>query len=752
MLQKSKNLCLSFFIIIAFAWFVFLPYKAGYAIPAAPFVHTLTQPDGTDFNARQWGDESCHGWETVDGYTIVFDKSLNSWTYAVHDTIGELISSSKIVGRDNLPDNCFPNMRPDGLALSKIVRHMTTKETMMNVFNDENSFNGNEYSQKDVASTGTANIPVILINFNNTTATYTKSDFNTLLFGTGNHSMKDYYNEVSYNKFSVSAGPSGVVGWYTASNTHDYYGQNKGGVQGKDMWPGDLVYEAVKAADAVVDFSSYDMDGDGYVDATNIVHQGTDEATTGNSTDIWSHRWSLESAKYYGQSHYGEYTTNDKNSKGQYVKVNDYTLEAEQAFDGTMETVGVFVHEYGHALGLPDLYDTDYSSNGIGDWSVMAGGGYNYVTKSGDRPAHMDAWCKYYLGWVTPTSVSGTLSNETIAQAATSADVYKLLSGSPLLGEYFLVENRQKTDFDAGLPGSGLLIWHIDGNTIANNSLMNEVNNSECYPPNNCISNHYGVALIQADGKWDLEKYANDGDTGDPYYSSNNASFSDNSSPNSKLYNGNKSKVSITTISASGSTMTATLSVSTGTQTSCPSLYYWNGSEYARKGFIIGGAVGSEKEYVDRVPLNQLALKDGMYYLQIRETEPENSFIDMAKLMIIDHGSDVKLDNNFWKRNLIANSNNCRSHKVLDRIKIALDKLNQSSNVKIHELTLVSADHQVNGDVLSEVNYSDNEYVNMSPGDIVTLTFSDIPLEDEKRDFVFCAEGYYMSLDEPETP
>src|SRR3990172_4285305 len=532
MLRKTAKVSLAFFIVFVFAGSI-SPHK-GYAVPAAPFIHTLTQNDGATFNAKQWGDESYHGWETEDGYT--------------------------------------------------------------NVFNEGNSFNENDNSQKVVSSSGTVNIPFILINFSNTTATYTKSNFDTLLFGTGNYSMKDYYNEISYNKFSVSAGPSGVVGWYTASNTHDYYGQNKGGVQGDDTWPGDLVYDAVKAADAVVDFSKYDMDGDGYVDAANIVHQGTDEATSGNSTDIWSHRWSLKSAKYYGQSHYDEYTTNDKNSKGQYVKVNDYTLEAEKAFDGTQETIGVFAHEYGHALGLPDLYDTDYSSNGISDWSVMAGGVYNSVAKSGDRPAHMDAWCKYYLGWVTPTSVTGTLANEPVTQAATSADVYKLLSGSPSFGEYFLVENRQKTGFDAGLPGSGLLVWHIDGNTIANKSSTNEVNNSECYPPSNCISNHYGVALIQADGNWDLEKNINEGDVGDPYPGSQNkTSFTDTSSPGSKLYSNLPSSVSITNISASGSTMTATLYAAL-TITSCPSLYYWNGIDYARKGFIIAGAVWIEKK------------------------------------------------------------------------------------------------------------------------------------------------------------
>ena len=83
---------------------------------------------------------------------------------------------------------------------------------------------------------------------------------------------------------------------------------------------------------------------------------------------------------------------------------------------GRRETIGVFAHEYGHALGLPDLYDTDYSSNGIGDWSLMAGGSHNYIVRGGDSPAHLDAWCKYSLRWVTPTQVSGTLPNESITQ------------------------------------------------------------------------------------------------------------------------------------------------------------------------------------------------------------------------------------------------------------------------------------------------------------------------------------------------
>ncbi|MEK6635266.1 MAG: M6 family metalloprotease domain-containing protein [Planctomycetota bacterium] len=557
MLKKRINTCLYFLIVMAFIGFAF-PYE-GYAVPAAPIIHPLVQSDGTIIKARQWGDESCHGWETEDGYTIVFNKVLNSWTYAINNTDGELISSSKVVGKDDLPDECYPHMRRAGLALSKIIMHMTTKETSGKASRVEDHATRNKISQKAVSPSGTANIPVILVNFSDTTTTYRKEDFNTLLFGTGTYSMKNYYEAVSYGKFSVSAGTAGVVGWYTAAKKHDYYGEND--EIDYDKWPGDLVYEAVKAADADVDFSDYDMDNDGYVDVVDIVHQGTGEEASSDETDIWSHRWALDSAEYYGYSHYGVYTTNDRNSKGEYVKIDDYVLEPEKLDNNTQETIGVFAHEYGHALGLPDLYDVDYSSQGIGDWSLMAGGTWNYVQEPGDRPALMDAWCKYFLDWVKPTQITETLTNEPITNASAAADVYQLRNGEPLSGEYFLVENRQKSGFDAGLPGAGLLIWHVDGDLIKKKKYSNTVNTKECYPSKKCSKKHYGVALMQADDDWELEKGTSYGDSGDPYPgSTSNTSFTSSSSPNSNLYNGKSSGVSVTNISVSGSTMTATLS------------------------------------------------------------------------------------------------------------------------------------------------------------------------------------------------
>ena len=318
-----------------------------YAVPAAPGLHTLTQPDGTAFMARQWGDENLHGWETADGVTIVLDDRLKVWTYAEHAADGRLVSSAKIVGTERLPQGWPRRLRP-GPADIGLEKRRLSRESKQRAAAPQEVTEG--LAPFAVAPTGTGNVPVFLINFSNTTTAYTPSAFDTLLFGNGNNSMKDYYAEVSYGAFTVSAGPGGVAGWYTAVNTHNYYGQND--ASGNDRWPGDLVYEAVAAADtAGFDFAPYDQDGDCYVDIVNIIHQGTGEEAGGPATDIWSHRWSLTGASNWGYSHFGAYTTNDDcaSNPSVKVKVNDYVIQPEVLWGG-QQTMGVFAHEYGHAL------------------------------------------------------------------------------------------------------------------------------------------------------------------------------------------------------------------------------------------------------------------------------------------------------------------------------------------------------------------------------------------------------------------
>jgi len=171
----------------------------------------------------------------------------------------------------------------------------------------------------------------------------------------------------------------------------------------------------------------------------------------------------------------------------------------------------------------------------------MAGGSWG---GGGDTPVHPSAWCKANQGWVSvdaPTS-DGNLS---LADVKTSPIVCRLWRDGTPGSEYFLLENRQQRSFDVSLPAGGLLIWHIDESQ-----------------PGNTNENHYKVALMQADGKRDMELNRNRGDGGDPYPgATNNRAFTSTSSPNSKSYANANTCVAVTGISASSPVMTANLQV-----------------------------------------------------------------------------------------------------------------------------------------------------------------------------------------------
>jgi M6 family metalloprotease-like protein len=126
-----------------------------------------------------------------------------------------------------------------------------------------------------------------------------------------------------------------------------------------------------------------------------------------------------------------------------------------------MTSISVFCHEFGHMLGLPDLYarPENPGSVGAGNWCLMS----NELGKG--RPQHMSAWCKEQLGWLKPAVIDPTEKQSLILAPVESSatECFKVLvrrDGS----EYFLLENRQQRDFDTGLPAAGLLIWRVVGN------------------------------------------------------------------------------------------------------------------------------------------------------------------------------------------------------------------------------------------------------------------------------------------------
>lgn len=511
------------------------PAHNSYGIPAVPRWHILEQADGTVFRARLWGDEWRHVWRHESGHPIIFEKSTKNWHVATRDPQGRLVPSRHPVGPGPPDLKSIPPFRWEDAPMDRPARRQSHAETLPD-------------GAPTMAQAGTAMIPVVLIAFPDKSHTVDPREFEALLFGSDSGSMRAYYEAVSYGSFTVATGPAGVVGWYQSIREHDYYGANHP-FWGFDRRPAELVTEAVRAADADVDFSDYDLDGDCYCDVVAVIHQGSGEEDGSEPENIWSHQWDLNSARLFDDGD-GEYTTNDTAPCGS-IKINKYIIQPE-TFAGEMQTVGVFAHEYGHVLGLPDLYDADGSSEGIGNWGLMGHGGWTGVDRPGDTPAHMSAWSKYFLGWVTPIKVTDQIHQVTLAPVATAPDIYQFLPGNPARGgEYFLVENRQRIGFDAALPGSGLAIWHIDE--------KKSDNTEACAPPDNCSTAHYKVALVQADNDWGLERGTSDGDRGDLFPGrSNNRVFSNRSLPGSALYGGAPSGVHISDIASNGDSITAT--------------------------------------------------------------------------------------------------------------------------------------------------------------------------------------------------
>jgi M6 family metalloprotease-like protein len=377
----------------------------------------------------------------------------------------------------------------------------------------------------------------ILVQFTDLPSQVGASFFDTLLFGPASQTVRGYYREVSYNQLDiVTVNLPSSLGWRTAPQSYDYYvnGQNCLGNYPYNCQR--LTEDLVAMVDPVVDFSQYDNNHDGWVDTVFVIHSGTGaEASSGSPYLIWSHSW---------------WTYTEPLVDG--VRVGSYTTEPEYWFFPGDMTHGVYVHELGHAFGLPDLYDVDNSSKGVGDWSLMSGGSWNGFL--GNSPAHLDAWSRIYLEFNTAidlTNLSGAISVPNVEQNQTGS-IFRLESFRA--GEYWLLENRQPVGSDSALPGSGLLIWHVDENLAGNNH--NECKQIKVYQ---CGTKHFRVALDQADGRRDLEYNRNGGDTGDPFPGlTNNTQFAFTSNPNnSSYYSSKKPAWEAHNITASGSVIDA---------------------------------------------------------------------------------------------------------------------------------------------------------------------------------------------------
>jgi len=426
------------------------------------------------------------------------------------------------------------------------------------------SGNGELVAQASIPTS--VRLPVLLGHYSDSQQKYTRQDFQNDLFDSNpKGTVTQFYSEISYGKMYLTGT---VSDWAGVPKTLLYYAGTNG--QSNDGRR-DFVIDLLFSIDPTFDFSPYvdptSLDYEGYhVRLIAAVHTGA--GAEAGASNIWSHRWNVRPRiiarkadskdTLYNNPKIlstGHFLTNDFYLGSPVVVDGDYACEPEISggsnTNGSLIEIGVFCHEFGHLFGLPDLYNTSttYSSTdqGLGNWCLMAGGSWGGDGATPAKPAHMSAWCKTQLGWVTPTVVTKFLPQQSIRKAELFPEAFKLWLLGQSSSEYFLVENREKVGFDTSLVRGGLLIYHIDEN-------QSSVGNTD--------PNHHWVDLAQADGLRNLNTSSNRGDAGDPFPgSANNRSFDGYTNPNSISYSSAQSYVGVRTISSEADTMFADLDV-----------------------------------------------------------------------------------------------------------------------------------------------------------------------------------------------
>ena len=443
-MNKIKKVFLAVFIVLAA-----LSYNQLSASIAYPGLISFKQPDGTTIRMYLKGDEKVKWAETEDGYSILFN-SKGIYEYAVVQDSINMIPSGVVAKNveERSPD--VANL------LSKIPKHIKYSKSQAAMARQIWKMTKSINPEKVFPTKGSRKLICILMGFPDKSFSKTQTDFNNLFnqvgysanFATG--SVHDFFAESSYNQLNLNVT---VAGPFVAANNMAYYGGNDS--NGKDLRPRELIAEAINLADPTVNFADFDNDNDGTVDGVYVIYAGYGEEAGGGADCIWAHAWNLE-------------TPVVKDGK----IISKYSCSCELAGNSGSITspIGVICHEFGHVLGAPDFYDTDYDTNGqyagTGNWDLQAMGSWN---NNGITPAQPNAYTKCYIyNWASASVLSGpqtiTLNNST----QNAGSFYRL--NSTTTNEYFLLENRQKLGFDSYNPGNGLLVYHVDGSFISANS------------------------------------------------------------------------------------------------------------------------------------------------------------------------------------------------------------------------------------------------------------------------------------------
>lgn len=458
--------------VILAAIMAFVVVTMAVAVPAKPGVRVYTQPDGTTVSVEMFGDENFHYTKTTDGYLVVMSE--DGWFEYAKVTNKGAFKSTGIKAKDAQ----YRTAKEDS-KLKRIGQFTPerVKKAVENRRKQQQRVNKTRGQQRSFAAPQADRGLVILVSFNNLEMTKTRQDFDDLLNKEGYSendalgSARDYYREASFGKFNPHFD---VYGPYVLDQRFQYYGRNSS-LTGNDERVSQMIIDAVtklaEDEEADVNFADYDSNNDGKIDNVFVYYAGWGEQAGGGSNYVWPHRSTIDTYIL------------EPGSKTEFdgKRVHDYACSCE--LQGTagykMSGIGVFVHEFSHVLGLPDLYSTDNGGTrkNFGYWDVMDVGPYN---RNETAPPTYSGFERMFLGWTTPVLLSepdnGILENlydSNKCYLISSTGEHNLDGKNPSPDEFFILENRQQTRWDVGIPGHGMLITRVryipanwDNNTV----------------------------------------------------------------------------------------------------------------------------------------------------------------------------------------------------------------------------------------------------------------------------------------------
>lgn len=525
---------------------VFLLWMASslFAAKSKPGITRLSMADGTTVSAQLHGDENFHYYSLLDG-TPLQPNSQDKYEKTTFEALqtAQSVASSLTKTRASGLGTATPSYFPHTGTPKALVILVQFQDVKFKSSDPVATFN--HYLNADMG----AALPEA-----NTSAYRPEEEYNN--YG----SVKQYFYATSEGLFCPQFD---VVGPVTVSHNSAYYGADS---NGQDIHDDQMISEACTLIADQVDFSQYDADNDGYVDLVSVIYAGYSQSISGNSEDcIWPKS---------GVGNFYVYTSDGVQvSPRQYLILNGKRIARygiTNELNGTPEDtasgelyqlngIGLFCHEFSHALGLSDHYplsgskaDT-YDNQSPEKWDLMDSGEY---TDNGYHPTPFSPWEKMIMGWIQPITLDGTQAQQiTLEPYDIASKCYKIDADvsdtvqsqykDRAKGEYLLLQNIRNEGWYKYLPGYGLLVWRIDYSDKDAVRLDDFPNNTAGIPR---------VMIVPADGL--VINQMNCGDDATYSWDEYDTSLANDPFPAYNIGEGGSDINSLTTVKFNWSTMT----------------------------------------------------------------------------------------------------------------------------------------------------------------------------------------------------